>query len=172
MRDTNEEYWDVVKGAIGVLIVFAIFIIFLLTGCKTVRSLKKSTTDSTSVSKVNEGSSKTDSSGSKSDKTTTKETVYYPQPIYIEAKNGESKIVFVPHSVKETGTEKTEQFDYSRDEKIFSKLDSLIKAVTNVQSASSTKVGFSTFEIIMMIAGGIIVLKMFTPSIIKLITKT
>jgi hypothetical protein len=34
-----------------------------------------------------------------------------------------------------------------------------------------TKVGFSTFEIIMLIVGGIVVLKMFAPTIIKLITK-
>ena len=67
-------------------------------------------TDSTSVKKTTEVSSKVDTS--KTSSTNTKETVYYPQPIIVQGKNGESKVYYVPQSVKETGTEQKQNFNY------------------------------------------------------------
>ena len=158
--------------AIGMLLLF-VGILMLLPGCKILKNQKLATKDSVSVNQSSQGSVRVDSSGSKSDKTNTKETVYYPQPIYIEGKNGgEPKIIFVPQTVRETGTEKTEQAQIVKDTSWHDAFNSLALLIANKESKSSTRIGFSTFEIIMMIAGGIIVLKMFGPSIIKLITKT
>jgi hypothetical protein len=51
----------------------------------------------------------------KNDKTTTattKETVYYPQPIYIQGKDGETKVIFAPKSTTETGKQEVQNFNY------------------------------------------------------------
>lgn len=163
MKDTNEEYWEIFKGVVGGLIILAIFIIFFLTGCKTSSQLKKATNDSTSVKKETNSQVKLDSSGSKSDKTSTKETVYYPQPIYIEGKNGETKVVFVPQVVKETGTEKTEEVQVSKDESWREAFDSLSSKILNLSQDKKTKVGPSFIEWILIIAVGLIFLKQFIP---------
>ena len=139
MRDTNEEYWEIVKGVVGGLIILAIFVIFFLTGCKTSSQLKKATNDSTSVKKETSSQVKLDSSGSKTDKTNTKETVYYPQPIYIEGKNGETKVVFVPQTVKETGTEKTEAVQVSKEESWREAFDSLSSKILNLSQDKKNK---------------------------------
>lgn len=157
--------------AIGMLLLF-VALLMLLPGCKTQHKSSQSVKDSLSVQKINEGSTKVDSSGSRSDKMNTKETVYYPQPIIVPGKDGNDRIIFVPQSEKVTGSEKNEDFNLSKDSHWKDRYDSLMYATLLSSKSGSTKVGFSTFEIIMMIAGGIIVLKMFGPSIIKLITKT
>ena len=176
MKDTNEEYWEVVKAVIGALAILAIFIIFFLTGCKTVSHLKKSTNDSTSVKTLNEGSVKIDSSGSKSDKTNTKETVYYPQPIYIQGKDGETKVVFVPQTVKESGTEKTEESKVNKEEAWREAFDSLSSKILLLSQDKKTKVGLSFIEWILIGAVGLMFLKSFSPPAIKflhnIITKT
>jgi hypothetical protein len=170
MRGTDKDFFTIVKGAL-IVAASLLFICFICSGCKTLRNSKSNTKDSISVNNNKEGSVRVDSSGTKSDKTNTKETVYYPQPIYIEGKSGKSEIVFVPQYVKETGTEKTEQAQIIKDTTWKEAFNSLALLIANKESKSQTKVGFSTFEIIMMIAGGIIVLKMFTPSIIGFLTK-
>lgn len=168
MRDTNEEYWEVIKGVIGALIILAIFIIFFLTGCKTISHLKKATNDSTSVKKVNEGSVKSDSSGSKSE--STKETVYYPQPIIVPGKDGETKVIFVPQTVKETG--KTEEAKVVKDESWREAFDSLSSKILSLSQDKKTKVGLSFIEWMLVGAVGLMFLKSFSPPIIKFLHNT
>ena len=153
MRDTNEK-WEIVKGAVGAVIILAIFVIFFLTGCKTVRNTKKSTSDSTSVSSVKEVTAKSDSSGSKTENT--KETVYYPQPIYIQGKDGENKIVFVPQSVKETG--KTEQAQVIVDNSWREAFDSLNKSILTLSNDRKTSV-LNIWQIIAIGAIVILIIK-------------
>ena len=145
------------------LVLAAILITWLLAGCKTVSHTKKSTNDSTSVVKTNEGTSKVDSSGSKSDKTNTKETVYYPQPIYIQGKEGKTEVVFVPQSVKETGTEKTEQVQVVKDESWREAFDSLSSKILTLSQDKKVKVGPSLIEWILIIGIGLVLLKQFIP---------
>ncbi len=173
IEDSNKTFWRKDFGvAISIiLVVAAIIIICTFSGCKTLHSSKSNTKDSISTNKANEGSVRVDSSGSKSDKTNTKETVYYPQPIYIQGKDGETKVFYVPQKVTETGTEKTEQAQIIKDTSWKEAFNSLAVLIANKEAKSQTKVGFSTFEIIMLIVGGIVVLKMFTPSIIGFLTK-
>jgi hypothetical protein len=164
MRDTNEKYTEIWKGIGGGIIIIALLLWFILaSGCKTDRNLKKSTNDSISVVKTNEGSSKVDSSGSKSDKTNTKETVYYPQPIYIQGKDGEPKVIFVPQTVKETGTEKTEQVQVVKDESWREAFDSLSSKILTLSQDKKVKVGPSLIEWILIIGIGLIFLKQFIP---------
>lgn len=164
MRDTNEKYTEIWKGIGGGIIIIALLLWFILaSGCKTIRNLKKSTNDSTSVVKTNEGTSKVDSSGSKSDKTSTKETVYYPQPIYIEGKNGEPKIIFVPQSVKETGTEKSEDFSVKKDESWREAFDSLSSKILTLSEDKKTKVGTSFLLWVIIGLVGFMLLKQFIP---------
>ena len=104
---------------------------------KTKETIK---TDSTSVKKVTETSSKVDTSKTKSE--STKETVYYPQPIIIPGTNGgEAKIIFVPQSTKETGKSETQNFNY--DQWFKEKTDSMTIANLQLQLSkqSETKVG-------------------------------
>jgi hypothetical protein len=169
MKDTNEEYWEIVKGVVGGMILIIIFLLFFLSSCKTISHLKKSTNDSVSVVKTNEGSSKVDSSGSKSDKTNTKETVYYPQPIIIKGDDGKPYPVFVPQSVKETGTEKTEQVQLVKDDSWRQSFDSLKVAILSLAQDKKTTVGPSLIEWILICAVGLMFIKSFAPSIIKLI---
>ena len=85
-----------------------VLIIILLSGCKLFREVDKKSSDSTVVKKDIQSSAKVDTSQTKTETASTKETVYYPQPIYIQGKDGETKVVFVPQSTKETGTKKEE----------------------------------------------------------------
>lgn len=160
---------ETVRRILEILILLAIVtMLVVLPGCKTQHKSNQSTKDSVTVNRTNEGSSKIDSSGSKSDKTNTKETVYYPQPIIVPGKDGNDRIIFVPQSTKETGSEKNEDFNLSKDSQWKDRYDSLMYATLLASKSGSTKVGFTTFEIIMMIAGGLIALKMFGPQIIKI----
>ncbi len=167
MRDTNEDYVELVKGVCGALIIFALVLwFFLCTGCKVIKSTKSSTKDSISVNKVNEGSVRVDSSGSKSDKT--KETVYYPQPIYIEGKNGgEPKIIFVPQSVRETSKE--EDSKIVKDDSWRQALDSLSSKIENRELDKKVKVGPSFIEWLLIGGLALLLLKNFLPfKIIKI----
>ena len=157
--------------AIGMLLLF-VGILMLLPGCKVVKHTKTATKDSAAVARLNEGSNKVDSSGSKSDKTNSKETVYYPQPIIVPGKDGADRIIFVPQSVKETGTEKTEDANISKSNQWKDKYDSLMYATLLSNKDSTVKAGPSFIEWILICAVGLIFLKSFAPTIIKLITKT
>ena len=172
MKGTDGEFWVIVKEAIGAAFLIVVIIIcFCCTGCKILKNEKSNTKDSISTSKTNEGYSKIDSSGTKTDKTNTKETVYYPQPIYIQGKDGETRTVFVPQYVKESGTEKTEQAQIIKDTSWKEAFNSLAVLIANKESQTKTKVGFSTFEIIIMVIGGLMFLKMFGMPLINLIKK-
>ncbi len=104
----NDLLWTFILALIFVIIA-AIF-----SGCtlfqKTQKTKEEIKSDSTSVKKVTETSSKVDTS--KTSSTNTKETVYYPQPIIVPGKNGETKVVFVPQTIRETGTEEKQNFNY------------------------------------------------------------
>jgi uncharacterized membrane protein len=112
---TDKEYRnDFIKALGGVAMIFLFLTAFICSGCEFMRKLDKSATtdrnDSTNVKKQTEVSSSVDTSKTKT--ASTKETVYYPQPIIVPGKDGETKIVFVPQTVKETGTEEKQNFNY------------------------------------------------------------
>ena len=172
MKGTDNEFWVILKEAVGgvFLIVIIIFCV-CCTGCKILKNQKVNTKDSVSTSKTNEGNSRIDSSGTKTDKTNTKETVYYPQPIYIQGKDGETRTVFVPQYVKESGTEKIEQAQIIKDTSWKEAFNSLAVLIANKETQTKTKIGFSTFEIIVIIIGGLMFLKMFGMPLISLIKR-
>jgi len=158
MRDTDNEFKSIIKGAF--IVAAAIVILCLLcSSCKVLKSTKSNVKDSTSVNKVNEGSVRVDSSGSKSDRT--KETVFYPQPIYIEGKNGESKIIFVPQSIKET--DKTEQAQVITDTSWREAFRELSSHLENRELDKKTKVGPSFIEWILIGGLALLLLKNFLP---------
>jgi len=117
MEDSNKTFWrkDFALAVAAVLIFAAIVFISVVTsGCEFFRKLDKQTTtaksDSNNVKREVVVASSVDTSKSKS--ASTKETVYYPQPIIVPGKDGETKIVFVPQTVKETGTEEKQNFNF------------------------------------------------------------
>ena len=109
----TKEYIFTFIGALVIACVI-VFLFVTLTGCKLLSKVEKQKsevkTDSTNVKKVTETSSKVDTS--KTVTASSKETIYYPQPIIVPGKNGETKVVFVPQSTKETGTEERQNFNY------------------------------------------------------------
>lgn len=112
MRNSNKEYFTLLKGSLAI----AIGIVALCLACSSCKLMydigkgkEQSKTDSVGVKKETEEKAKVDTSRSKSESTYSKETTYYPQPIYV---NGpEPKIVFVPQKVTESGTSKQESFN-------------------------------------------------------------
>ena len=157
MRQFKHEF---ISGVAGALFILSLpFLLVMCGGCKVLKSTKSNVKDSTSVNKVNEGSVRVDSSGSKSDRT--KETVFYPQPIYIEGKNGESKIIFVPQSVRET--EKVEDAKIIKDDSWRQALDSLSWQITNREMDKKVKVGPSFIEWILIGGLALLLLKNFLP---------
>ena len=106
---------NILKWLFAALIIF--IIIYTLTGCNVFRALKKEESearaDSVNVKKQTEVSSKVDTTKTKTETIHTKETIYQPQPIYIQGKDGETKVIFVPQSTKETGSNKEEKQNFS-----------------------------------------------------------
>jgi hypothetical protein len=135
-RGSDKDFFTIVKGAL-IVAATLLFICFICSGCEFFRKLDKSATtnknDSTNVKKETETSSSIDTSKSKS--ASTKETVYYPQPIIVPGKDGETKIVFVPQTVRETGTEEKQNFNY--ESYIKAKLDSM--TIAQLQSQLDKK---------------------------------
>lgn len=152
-------------GALGFGLMM-VFICFVCSSCKLFREVNKSSKDSTSVNNSKEGSIKFDSSGSKSDITSTKETIYYPQPIIVPGKDGESKIIIVPQSVRETGTEKTEQAHIITDTSWKDAIREMSVAIANKQTETSAKTDWLT--IALLIGIGLLVLKSYLPFSISL----
>jgi len=155
-------------------VLMAIAIVLMLIGmssCKLFKEVKKDSSDSARVVKQTETAIKVDTSKSKTETASTKETIYYPQPIYVQGKDGETKVIFVPQSTKETGskTEENTNAIFEQFKKDFS--DSLNSIKNSKQTDTKIKVGLSTFEIIILCAFGLILLKMFAPSVINLLTK-
>jgi len=115
MKEPNENIFISVGGAL--IIIGLLFWLILFSGCKVFQDLKKEKShigsDSVNVKKESESLSKVDTSKSKSESAHNKETVYYPQPIYIEGKDGETKVVFVPQTVRESGTNKEETQNFN-----------------------------------------------------------
>lgn len=118
----------------------ALGIVLLMLACSSCdffRRVQRTETqvknDSTNVKKETETSSKIDTS--KTTTATTKETVYYPQPIIVPGKDGETKVIFVPQSTKETGKQETQNFNY--DQWFKEKTDSM--TIANLQLELSKK---------------------------------
>ena len=123
MRQFKHEF---ISGVAGALFILSLpFLLIMCSGCEFFRKMSKSETevrgDSVNVKKATEVSSSVDTSKSKI--ASTKETVYYPQPIIVPGKDGETKIVFVPQTVKETGTEEKQNYNFENYRKDF--LDSM-----------------------------------------------
>lgn len=129
----SEGAISVFLGAVGFFIMM-VFICFVCSSCKLFREVNKSSKDSTSINNTKEGSIKFDSSGSKSDITSTKETIYYPQPIYIQGKDGEVRVISIPQVVKESGTEKTEQAHIVTDTSWRDAIREMTVAIANKQT--------------------------------------
>lgn len=121
-----------IKSILTIIIFCTIF-----SSCEFMRKSQKTkqevSSDSTNVKKETETSSKVDTSKTKT--ATTKETIYYPQPIIVPGKNGETKVVFVPQSTKETGTEEKQNFNYEDYRKDI--IDSM--RIANLELALSAK---------------------------------
>lgn len=162
MKDAIKEFWlDV--GVVLLALIALISVMVFLSGCRILRNEKINTKDSTSVNNVKEGSVKIDSSGSKADRTNTKETVFYPQPIIVPGKDGDTKVIFVPQTVKETGTEKTEQAQIIRDTSWKEAIREMTLALSNKELEKKTKVGPSFIEWILIAGVGLLLIKNFLP---------
>lgn len=157
-EDSNNKFFDLFKGVLGAIGMLLLFLLpFICSSCKLSREVSKSGKDSIVVSKTNEGNSRIDSSGTKSDKTNTKETVYYPQPIYIQGKDGETKTVFVPQYIREIGTEKTEQSQIIKDTSWKDAFNSLAVLISSKESQTTAK-AFDFWQILALGILGLIVL--------------
>jgi hypothetical protein len=164
MKDSDGEYIAIVKGVCGFLIVAALAIwIFLATGCKVLSVKKKETSDSTSVKKETNELSKVDTSKTKSASTNTKETVYYPQPIIVPGKDGETKIVFVPQTVKESGSSSQETNTYDFEKRLNEKIDSVNASKDVKNTDTNAKVGPSFIEWCLIAGLALLLLKNFLP---------
>jgi uncharacterized protein YpmB len=134
---------------------------------KSQTTRKENNSDSTNVKKSSEVSSKVDTSKTKTETIHTKETIYQPQPIYVKGKDGETKIVFVPQSTKETGTskEETQNFNYENTRKEL--LDSIrianLELALSEKKESKTKIGPSFIEWILIGGLAFLILKNYLP---------
>jgi hypothetical protein len=164
MKGMHDSFWELFSGVIAAIVILLILILVLIcTGCKTLRNTKSSSRDSTSVNNVSEGKVRVDSSGTRSDKTSTKETVYYPQPIYVQGKDGETKVIFVPQTTKETGTEKTEQVQVIKDTSWREAFNSVLVAIANKDEKKTVKAGPSIIEWILIAGLGLFIINRFIP---------
>lgn len=161
----SEGCISVFLGAVGFGLMI-VLICFVCSSCKLFREVNKSSKDSTSVNNVREGAIKIDSSGSKSDITNTKETIYYPQPIYIQGKDGEVKVISIPQVIKESGTEKTEQAHVITDTSWRDAIREMTVAIANKETETSAKTDWLT--IALLIGIGLLVLKSYLPFSISL----
>jgi len=162
MRDTDNEFKSIIKGAF--IVAAAIVILCLLcSSCKVLSVKKKETSDSTSVKKETNELTKIDTSKTKSSATNTKETVYYPQPIIVPGKDGETKIVFVPQMVKESGSSTQETNTYDFEKRLNEKIDSMNASKDVKNTDTNAKVGPSFIEWCLIIGLALLLLKNFLP---------
>lgn len=165
IEDTDKKYSRIYFPSLAVAVSLVV-IIFSCSSCKFLSKVSKSTKDSTSVNNIKEGSARFDSSGSKSDVTNIKETVYYPQPIIVPGKDGETKVIFVPQTVKETDNEKKEQAHVTSDTSWREAIREITIALSNKDKTSSAKTDWLTIAILIGI--GLLVLKSYLPFSISL----
>lgn len=161
---SDKEYIkDALMGLGGALLLLSILVIILCSSCKLFKQVEKSNSDSTKVEKQDEVNSKVDTSKTKNESTATKETVYYPQPIYIQGKDGETKVVFVPQSTKETEVSKSENQNAVFEEWKRHYEDSTQNAQSNLSKDVKVKAGPSFIEWLLIIAIGLLFIKIFLP---------
>jgi hypothetical protein len=144
MKDALKEFW--LDVGVGILVFIAILtLLIFLSGCSLQtlfdKQKKEQASDSTSVKKETESFSKVDSTKSKSEATNTKETVYYPQPIIVPGRDGETKVVFVPQTVTESGTVKEEKQNFNFEDWYKRKEDSakIAQLQTELDKKSKTE---------------------------------
>jgi len=154
----NESFWETVVAVAAVALIFVFMLVFL-SSCKLFREVDKAKSDSASVVKQSEVNTKVDTSKSKTETIHTKETIYQPQPIYIQGKDGETKVIFVPQTTRETGSQTQENTNYKFDGLRKEFLDSLNVAKASKQS--ETKAGTDWFQIAMLAALVLLVFKNF-----------
>ena len=127
-KNNDKDFWSMWRIPL-LIAVLAVLVCILCSSCEFFRKLDKSKTevrgDSTNVKKEAEGLNKVDTSKSKTETASTKETVYYPQPIIIKGDDGKSYPVFVPQIVKETGSSKEEKQNFNYDQWFKEKTDSI-----------------------------------------------
>lgn len=168
MKNPNTPYFKTLETAFVVALVI-VLITITCSSCKLLSKVGKAKSDSTTVIKQSETIAKVDTSKSKTETIHTKETVYQPQPIYIQGKDGETKVIFVPQSTREVGSVKTEDntAKFEQMKKDFS--DSL--AVIKSAKQSETKAGTDWLQIAILGALGLVLIKNFAPNILSLIKK-
>jgi hypothetical protein len=168
MKNNNESFWETVIAVLAVILIF-LYAMLVFPSCKLLSKVNKASTDSVQVVKGSEVLSKVDTSKNKTETASTKETIYYPQPIYIQGKDGETKVIFAPQSTKESGTTKTEDntAKFEQMKKDFS--DSL--SVLKNSKKSETKAGTDWLQIAILSALGLLVFKHFIAPYISLIKK-
>lgn len=159
------------KDLITAAIISVLFVVFIISfsSCKLLSKVNKSSNDSASVKKETETSAKVDTSKSKTESSNTKETVYYPQPIIVPGKDGETKVIFVPQSTKETGSQTQENINYKFEDLRKEVLDSL--RVANASKESKTKAGTDWLTIAIVAGIGLLLFKNFIAPYISLIKK-
>ena len=154
----------------AIVAIIIIGIIVFLSGCTLFKTSKSVASDTTSVKKEVQLSSKVDTSKSKSESAYIKETFIYP-PRDTTINNFYNTTNPPAVYIRESGSKKEETntaiFDNFRKEF----LDSLAASKRTVATESKTKFGFSTFEIIILCAVGLIFLKQFGGPILNIITK-
>lgn len=136
---------------------YLLIILVLFSSCKLFTKSQGSKDDSSHVISNKEQTLSGDTSKRKSEATNTKETVYYPQPIYIQGKDGESKVVFVPQTVKETlsNKEESQNGNYQQVTKDF--MDSM-RAFMQTRSSQTTVKAFDFWQIFALGIVGLVVL--------------
>jgi hypothetical protein len=167
----DEQKFETIKGVIGGLIILTLFFwLLLFSGCKVSKNQKINTKDSTSVTTSKEGSVRVDSSGSKSDKTYTNETFFFPgrdttiNNYIFQPANIPAPTVYI----RETGTEKTEQAQIITDTSWREAFNSLAVLIASKETQTKKKVGPSFIEWILIAGLGLLLIKNFLPfTIIK-----
>lgn len=159
MKDTNEDYIEIVKGVAGGLIILVLIVwFFLASGCKLLSEVKKdrteTKTDSSGVKKETEMLSKVDTSKSKSESAYTKEIFYYGRDTTI------NNFIFQPNQpsvyIKESGTRKDETQNYNYEQRLRQSLDSMRISELEKQLNKETKTEVKIFDFWQILALGII----------------
>ena len=161
ITDPNNKFgkWLTICFAIAMAIVLSL----VLSSCKLIHEASKGktekSTDSVSVKKDEQEKSKVDTSKTKSE--STKETVYYPQPIIVEGKGGETKVVFVPQSVKETNSQENQNAIFENWKQNL--YDSLLRSEITKEKEKETKTVVKTdwLTIGILVALGLLLFKNF-----------
>jgi hypothetical protein len=155
----DKKFLKILIAAIAGVLIWFLFIL-LMTGCRVFKKESSSINRKDTVGISSQGSSKSDSSGSKTDKLYTKETYYLPgrdTVINNIIQPGHPQIIYV----KESGREKTEQAQIIKDTSWKEAFNSLSVLIASKELDKKVKVGPSVIEWILIGAIALILLKQF-----------